>query len=79
MLKTAIKRIIRLNSQMQKKLPKNFLLKKADTVGQLRRILNKKLEPIKANRFRKKLLDRFDELVTCLDYKGISSPAQKAN
>jgi len=72
-LKSAIKRIIRLNNQMQKKLPKNFSLKKADTVGQLRRILSKPLEPIKANKFRRKLLDRFDELVTCLNYKGISS------
>jgi hypothetical protein len=58
---------------MRKKLPKNFSLRKADAVGQLRRILSKKLEPIKANKFRRKLLDRFDELVTCLNYKGISS------
>jgi len=73
-LKTAIKRIIRLNNQMRKqRLPKNFSLKKADVVGSLRRILSKDLEPIKANKFRRKLLDHFDELVTCLDYKGISS------
>ncbi len=72
-LKTAIKRIIHLNNQMQKKLPKNFSLRKADVVGSLRRILSKPLEPIKANKFRRKLLDRFDELVTCLNYKGISS------
>jgi transposase len=73
-LKTAVKRIIRLNNQMNKKrLPKNFSLKKADVVASLRRILSKDLEPIKANKFRRKLLDHFDELVTCLDYKGISS------
>ncbi|MFZ2253219.1 MAG: IS66 family transposase [Minisyncoccia bacterium] len=73
-LKTAIKRIIRLNNQMKKKkLPKNFSLNKADAIGQLRRLLSKELEPIKADKFRRKLLDRFDELVTCLDYKGISS------
>ena len=73
-LKTAVKRIIRLNNRMnKKKLPKDFSLRKADAVGQLRRILSKKLEPVKADKFRRKLLDRFDELVTCLDYKGIAS------
>jgi len=73
-LKTAVKRIIRLNNRMKKKkLPKDFSLKKADAVGQLRRLLSKKLEPTKADRFRRKLLDRFDELVTCLDFKGISA------
>jgi len=73
-LNTTIKRIVHLNNQMNKKrLPKNFSLRKADVVGSLRRILSKDLEPIKANKFRRKLLDRFDELVTCLDYKGISS------
>jgi len=73
-LKTAVKRIIHLNNQMNKKrLPKNFSLRKADVVGSLRRLLNKELEPIKADKFRRKLLDHFDDLVTCLDYKGISS------
>ena len=73
-LETAVKRIIRLNNQMnKKKLPKDFSVKKADVVGQLRRILSKKLEPVKADKFRRKLLDHFDELVTCLDYRGIVS------
>jgi len=73
-LKTAIKRIVHLNNQMNKKrLPKNFSLKKADVVAILRRLVSKELEPIKADKFRRKLLDHFDELVTCLDYKGISS------
>lgn len=73
-LVTAVKRINRLNNQMnKKKLPKNFSVRKADAVGSLRRILSRKLEPVKADKFRRKLLDRFDELVTCLDYKGIAS------
>ena len=73
-LKAAIKRIIRLNNQMQKKrIPKNFSIEKADAVGQLRRLLSRKLEPTKADKFRRKLLDHFDELVTCLNYKGISA------
>lgn len=73
-LKTAVKRIIRLNNQMKnKRLPNNFSVKKADAVGHLRRILSKELKPIKADKFRRKLLDRFNELVTCLDYKGIAS------
>ena len=73
-LKAAVKRIIRLNSRMNKKrLPNNFAVMKADTIARLRRPLNKKLDPIKADKFRRKLLDRFDELVTCLEYKGICS------
>ena len=73
-LKAAIKRVIRLNNRMNgKRLPNNFSLKKADTIGRLRRILNKELEPIKADRFRMKLSDHIDELVTCLNYKGIAS------
>lgn len=73
-LKTAVKRIIRLNNQMnRKRLPANFLVRKADTIGQLGRLLNEKLEPVKADKFRRKLLDHFDELVACLEYKGISS------
>ncbi len=73
-LKTAVKKIIRLNSRMKnKRLPNNFSISKADAVGQLRRLLSKELEPIKADRFRRKLLDHFDELVTCLEYKGIDS------
>lgn len=73
-LKTAVRRIIRLNNRMNKKrLPNNFSVMKADTKARLRRLLNKKLEPVKADKFRRKLLDRFDELVTCLEYKGISS------
>ncbi len=73
-LKAAVKRVIRLNNRMKgKRLPNNFSLKKADIVSRLRRILNKELEPIKADRFRTKLLDHLDELVTCLNYKGIAS------
>ena len=73
-LKTSVKRIIRLNNRMnKKKLPKDFPIKKADVTGQLRRLLSRKLEPVKADKFRRKLLDRFDELVTCLDYKGVAS------
>ena len=73
-LKAAVKRVIRLNNRMKgRRLPNNFSLKKADTTSRLRRILNKELDPIKADKFRKKLLDHFDELVTCLNYKGIPS------
>ncbi|MDP2929606.1 MAG: IS66 family transposase [Candidatus Omnitrophota bacterium] len=73
-LKAAVKRVIRLNNRMKgHRLPKNFSLRKADTISRLRRILNKELKPIKADRFRMKLFDHFDELVTCLNYKGIPS------
>ncbi|MFH1752786.1 MAG: IS66 family transposase [Candidatus Omnitrophota bacterium] len=73
-LKAAVKRIIRLNRQMNsKRPPKDFTVRKADAVGRLRSILGRKLFPVKADRFRRKLFDRIDELVICLDYKGISS------
>lgn len=73
-LKAAIKKIISLNNKMNaKRLPNNFAVRKADTKARLRRSLDKKLEPVKADKFRRKLRDRFDELVTCLEYKGIPS------
>ncbi len=72
-LKNVVKRIILLNKQLNTKKPKDFTVKRADVVGQLRRLLNKALKPVKADKFRRKLLDRFDELVTCLHHKGISS------
>lgn len=73
-LKTAIKKIIRLNNKMNgKRLPDNFAVKKTDTKARLRRSLDRKLEPVKADKFRRKLRNRFDELVTCLEYKGIPS------
>jgi len=73
-LKAAVKRVIRLNNRMKgRRLPNNFSIRKADTTSRLRRILNKELDLIKADKFRMKLLDHFDELITCLNYKGIPS------
>ena len=72
-LKTVIKEIILLSDIIKKKRPVNILIKKLDLVGQLRRLLNQDLEPPKANKFRRKLLDHFDELVTCLNYPEISA------
>ena len=72
-LKTVIKEIILLSDIIQKKRPINILIKKADLVGQLRRLLNQDLEPPKANKFRRKLLDHFDELIACLNHPEISA------
>ena len=41
--------------------------------GQLRRLLNKELKQVKANKFRKRLLKNFDELITCLDFIEVCS------
>jgi len=72
-LKKLIKQIIELSESMEKELPKNFTIRKADLIGQLRRMLNKKQGPIKAEKFRKRLLKQIDELVTCLDFVEVSS------
>ena len=72
-LKKVTKEIILLSDIIKKKRPVNILIKKLDLVGQLRRLLNADLEPPKANKFRRKLLDHFDELVTCLNYPEISA------
>lgn len=72
-LKGIVKNIIILNKQLNKEKPKDYSLRKADTVGQLRRLLNRELGSDKADKFRRKLLDHFDELVACLNYKGISA------
>lgn len=70
-LKKTIKEIVYLSEKMRKRRPKNFSVKKADLIGQLRRLFNKDLEPPRADKFRRKLLDHFDELITCLDFAEI--------
>lgn len=72
-LKEVIKQIIGLSKSMDKKLPENFSVKKADLIGRLRRLLNEKLKLLKADKFRRKLLGHFNELVTCLDFTEVCS------
>lgn len=73
-LRKVIKEIILLSDIIKKKKrPINILIKKLDLMGRLRRLLNQDLEPLKANKFRRKLLDHFDELITCLNYPEISA------
>ena len=71
-LKALVKRIIELSRQTElEKLPKDFSIKKADLVGQLRRMLKRQLGPPKADKFIRKLHMQIEELVTCLDFAEI--------
>lgn len=72
-LKKVIKEIILLSDIIEKKRPGNVLIKKIGLIVQLRKLLNEDLEPPKANKFRRKLLDHFDELITCLNHPEISA------
>lgn len=72
-LEEVVKEIILLSDIIQKHRPGNILIRKLDLVGQLRGLLNRDLEAPKANKFRRKLLDHFDELVACLNYPEISA------
>jgi len=67
-LKDVVKGIITLSESMGEKVPKDFIIKKADFVGRLRRLLNRTQRVKKAENFRKRLLNRVEEFITCLDY-----------
>jgi len=67
-LKKVIQGIIALSGGMGEKLPKDFTIRKADLVGRLRRLLSKKQRLKKAENFRKRMLDKVEEFITCLDY-----------
>lgn len=72
--KKLIQKIIEASNKFnQGRLPKCWIDKKADLIAQLRRILNQSLDHPKADKFLKKLLNQFKELVTCLDFKGVAS------
>lgn len=72
-LKGLVKEIIALSADMSEKKPKNFIDRKADLIGRLRRMLNRDLAHPKADKFRKKLSENIEELITCLDFNEICS------
>lgn len=71
--KKLVKDIIALSAQMAPRRPANFIDRKADLTARLRRLLNQEIGHPRADQFRMKLSGRFDELVTCLDYKDVCS------
>ena len=70
-LKALIKGVLALSKQMADQRPENFTVLKADLVARLRRALSRNLAHTKADKFRKKLLKKMEELVTCLDFDDI--------
>lgn len=70
-LKKVIQGIIALSDSMGKNLPEDFIVRKADLTGRLRRLLNKEQKWKKAEKFRKRMLDRVEEFITCLDYAEV--------
>lgn len=67
-LKKVVKGIIALSNSMTSKLPDDFIDRKADLTGRLRRLLNKEQKITKAEKFRKRMLEKVEEFITCLDY-----------
>jgi len=72
-LKGLVKEIIALSKEMSEKRPKNFIDRKADLIGRLRRKLQRDLAHPKADKFRKKLSENIEELITCLDFDEVCS------
>jgi len=70
-LKKVVQGIIALSNSMTEKIPDDFTIRKADLVGRLRRLLSKKQRLTKAEKFRKRMLDRVEEFITCLDYAEV--------
>lgn len=55
------------------KKPKNFIDRKADLIARLRRKLKEELGHPKADKFRNKLSENIEELITCLDFDDVCS------
>jgi len=72
-LKGLIKDIIALSDKMSGKRPKNFIDRKADLVARLRRRLKRDLGHPRADKFRRKLSENIEELITCLDFDEVCS------
>ena len=71
-LKVLVKRIIELSRQTElEKLPKDFSIKKADLLGQLRGMLKRQFGHPQADKFLRRLHKHIEELVTCLDFAEI--------
>ena len=62
-----------LSEKMVGKRPVNFIDLRADVTARLRRTLKRELGHPKADKFRRKLLDKIEELVTCLDFDEVCS------
>jgi len=72
-LKGLVKEIIALSAEMPEKRPKNFVDRKADIIARLRRSLKRDLGHPKADKFRTKLSENIEELITCLDFDEVCS------
>lgn len=70
-LKQLIKDISALSEKMSRKMPRNFIERRADLTARLRRKLNRRLEHPKADRFLRTLEQNIGELVTCLEFKEV--------
>jgi len=72
-LKGLVKEVIALSAEMPEKRPKNFVDRKADIIARLRRSLKRDLGHPKADKFRTKLSENIEELITCLDFDEVCS------
>lgn len=70
-LKTLVKSILRLSEQFAVRRPKNFIVRKADLIARLRRLLQTRLGHPRADRFIRKLASKRNQLVTCLDFPEV--------
>jgi hypothetical protein len=71
--KALIKSIITFSAKIVLSRPKNFIVRRADLIARLRRILQVSLLHSRADKFIAKLDKKWEELVTCLEVPGICS------
>lgn len=72
-LKGLVKNIIALSAEWAKGRPRNLLVRRADLIARFRRALRTSLDHPRADKFITRLSGKFNELVTCLQIRGVCS------
>jgi hypothetical protein len=72
-LKGVVKSILALSAQWAVRQPRNFIVRRADLIARLRRLLRVSLAHPRADKFITKLSANWRQLITCLEVPGVCS------
>jgi hypothetical protein len=70
-LKGVVKSILALSAQWAVRQPRNFIVRRADLIARLRRLLRASLAHPRADKFITKLSAKWRQLITCLEVPGV--------
>jgi predicted RNA-binding Zn-ribbon protein involved in translation (DUF1610 family) len=70
-LKGLVKAILALSAQWAVRQPRNFIVRRADLIARLRRLLRASLAHPRADKFITKLSAKWRQLITCLEVPGV--------